>query len=132
MKKRVLLALALIFGTGLGAGMAAAEPIVGTWKTQPDDGSYAHVKIAPCGSAFCGVISKTFNDSGEYNSPNKGKKLVRDMKAKGGGAYEGKVWRPSNGKIYLGKAQISGSKMQLKGCVAGGLLCSKQTWTKIN
>jgi uncharacterized protein (DUF2147 family) len=114
-----------------GATAAYADPIIGTWKTQPDDGSYAHITIKPCGDAFCGVISKTFNSSGAYQSPTIGKKLVRNMKAKGNGAYEGKVWRPSNDKIYLGKAQVSGKTMKLKGCVAGGLICSKQTWTKI-
>ena len=81
---------------------------------------------------MCGTIARTFNDTGEYNSPNKGKQLVRNMAPKGGGAYEGKVWRPSNDKIYLGKMQLNGNKIKLKGCVAGGLICSSQTWTRVN
>lgn len=125
--KKLVLAAALT----LVAGIASADPVAGVWKTQPDDGSYAHVTLAPCGSNICGTISRTFNGSGEYNSPNKGKQLVRAMKPKGGGAYEGKVWRPSNDKIYLGKMQLNGNKIKLKGCVAGGLLCSSQTWTRV-
>jgi len=54
------------------------------------------------------------------------------MSPKGEGAYEGKVWRPSNDKIYFGKMQVGGKKLTLKGCVAGGLLCASQKWTKIN
>ncbi|WP_136439214.1 DUF2147 domain-containing protein [Pacificoceanicola onchidii] len=113
------------------AGMASADPAVGTWKTQVDDGAYAHVTISPCGANVCGVISRTFNASGEYNSPNKGKQLVRSMAPQGGGAYKGKVWRPSNNKIYTGKMQLSGNSLKLSGCVAGGLLCSSQTWSRI-
>jgi uncharacterized protein (DUF2147 family) len=54
------------------------------------------------------------------------------MEPKGGGKYEGKVWRPSNNKIYMGKMTLSGNKLKLQGCVAGGLLCSSQNWTRVN
>lgn len=127
MKKMILAAVAA-FGL---AGAAFADPIEGVWKTQPDDGSYAHITIKPCGDAFCGVISRTFNADGEYQSKNIGKKLVRNMKSVGGGSYEGKVWRPSNDKVYLGKADLNGNTMQLGGCIAGGLYCKKQTWKRV-
>lgn len=115
----------------MGAGAALADPVLGTWKTEVDDGSYAHIEMTQCGSNVCGTIARTFNSGGEYNSPNKGKQLVRNMAAKGGGSYAGKVWRPSNDKIYIGKMQLNGNTLKLKGCVAGGLLCSSQTWTRI-
>lgn len=115
----------------LASGAAFADPIEGLWQTQPDDGAYAHVQIAPCGANFCGTIVRTFNASGEYQSPNLGKQIVSNMAPKGNGAYEGKVWRPSNGKTYLGKIALNGTAMKLAGCVAGGLICAKQNWTKI-
>ncbi|MFY1706637.1 DUF2147 domain-containing protein [Tritonibacter scottomollicae] len=121
----------LAVSLGLAGAALAADPAEGTWKTQPDDGSYAHVAIAPCGSAVCGTIARTFNDSGEYKSPNLGKTLVIDMVPQGGGAYEGQVWRPSNNKIYIGKMDLNGDSLRLRGCVAGGLICSKQTWTRV-
>lgn len=123
--------LALVAALTMVAGAALADPIEGVWKTQPDDDAYAHIKMSPCGSEICGTIFRTFDDSGEYDSDNKGKQLVRNMAAQGGGAYRGKVWRPSNDKIYLGKMQLNGNKIQLKGCVAGGLICSSQTWTRV-
>ena len=110
---------------------ALADPAEGVWKTQVDDGAFAHVTISKCGSAVCGTISRTFNASGEYNSPNIGKQIVRSMKPLGGGQYEGKVWRPSNDKIYHGKIDLGGNSLKLAGCIAGRLLCSKQTWTRI-
>lgn len=125
--KRILAAIAVT----MLAGAAHADPIEGIWKTQVDDGAYAHVSIKPCGAAFCGTIIRTFNSSGEYKSENIGKQLVRSMKPSGGGKYKGKVWRPSNNKVYVGKADVKGKKMALSGCVAGGLICAKQSWTKI-
>ncbi|RNF34246.1 DUF2147 domain-containing protein [Paracoccus methylarcula] len=123
--------MAAAFLLGATAAAAAADPIEGVWQTQPDDGAFAHVTIAPCGNAFCGTISRTFKDKAEYASPNIGRQIVIDMAAKGGGNYEGKVWRPANNKIYMGKAQVSGEQMSLSGCVAGGLLCKSQTWVRI-
>ncbi|MEM9579899.1 MAG: DUF2147 domain-containing protein [Pseudomonadota bacterium] len=110
----------------------AADPVEGTWKTQVDDGAYAHVKMAPCGGALCGTIVRTFNSSGEYKSENIGKQIVRNMKPAGGGKYNGQVWRPANNKIYKGKLQLNGSKLQMSGCVVGGLICAKQTWARVN
>ncbi|WP_171173897.1 DUF2147 domain-containing protein [Ruegeria sp. HKCCD8929] len=126
--KRMILAAAM----GLGiAGTAMADPVLGTWKTQPDDGSYAHIEMQKCGAAVCGKIARTFNDGGEYKSPNIGKTLVIDMVPNGDGSYAGKVWRPSNDKIYIGKMNLSGDSLALRGCVAGGLICSKQNWSRV-
>lgn len=127
--KTILTALA---GLALSAGAAIAEPVLGTWKTEADDGAYAHIGMKRCGEMVCGTIDRTFNASGEYDSPNKGKVLVINMVPQGGGKYEGKVWRPSNDKIYLGKMNLNGDTLELKGCVAGGLLCSSQTWSRLN
>ena len=118
-------------GIALGAGAAMADPVLGTWKTEPDDGSFAHIQMAPCGPKICGVIARTFNASGEYQSPNLGKTLVIDMVAAGGGKYNGQVWRPSNNKIYTGKMTLSGNELALRGCVAGGLICLKQDWVRV-
>ena len=128
MKKVFGLAVGLVFS----AGMAMADPAVGMWKTEVDDGSYAHIKMTKCGANICGTIDRTFNSGGEYNSANKGKQLVRKMKPNGDGSYNGKVWRPSNDKIYIGKMTVSGNTLKLKGCVAGGLICSSQTWKRVN
>lgn len=114
------------------AGMAGADPLVGTWQTEVDDGAYAHVAIKPCGAALCGVIARTFKDGAEYQSENIGKTLVIDMKPLGDGDYEGEVWRPSNDKIYYGTIALSGDKLRLAGCVAGGLICAKQNWQRVN
>jgi uncharacterized protein (DUF2147 family) len=127
--RRVILGVAVALAL---PGAALADPVEGLWKTEVDDGKFAHVAMAPCGAAICGTIARTFDASGEYASPNLGKMLVIDMVPEGGGAYAGKVWRPSNDKIYIGKIALSGSELKLSGCVAGGLICSKQVWTRVD
>lgn len=121
----------LAAGFALAAGAASADPIEGIWQTQPDEGAFAHVTIAPCGPAYCGTISRTFKDGAEYQSPNLGRQIVIGMAPQGGGAYEGRVWRPANDKVYNGKASVAGDRMSLAGCVAGGLICKSQTWVKV-
>ncbi|KAA2312053.1 DUF2147 domain-containing protein [Pseudooceanicola sediminis] len=114
----------------LTAGAALADPVEGIWQTQVDDGAYALVTIAPCGPAFCGVISRTFNDGGEYDSENKGKPLVWDMMAAGGGDYrDGKIWQPSTGKVYRSKMALEGDLLKVSGCI--GPICKKQTWARV-
>lgn len=122
---------AAVMAMGFAGAAFAADPALGTWQTQPDDGAYAHVNMTQCGTAVCGTIARTFNASGEYKSPNLGKQLVIGMQPDGSGNYAGKVWRPSNNKIYIGKMDVSGNTLKLSGCVAGGLICSKQTWSRI-
>lgn len=128
---RLRLAAAAALSFAALATAAHADPIEGVWQTEVDDGSYALVTIAPCGNAFCGTISRTFNASGEYESPNKGKQIVRSMVPADGGRYNGQVWRPSNDKVYRGKIELNGNRMKLSGCVAGGLLCASQNWVKV-
>lgn len=115
----------------LSATAAAADPIEGVWQTQPDDGYFAHVTIAPCGGAFCGTITRSYQGNQQIESPKVGRQIVIDMAPQGGGNYTGKVWRPSNDKIYSGKAAVTGDRMSLSGCVAGGLICKSQTWARV-
>ncbi len=127
--KRLMTSVALVLVSA--TGVSAADPVEGVWQTEVDDGAYALVTIAPCGPNLCGVISRTFNADGEYASENIGKTLVIDMAPKGGGKYEGQVWRPSNNKIYIGKMDLSGDRIKLRGCVADGLPCSSQNWIRV-
>ena len=61
MKRLVLGTLAAI----AMAGTAAADPVLGVWKTEPDDGAYGHVEMSMCGAAICGILIRSFDDTGE-------------------------------------------------------------------
>ena len=127
--KKLFLGLILTILTALPA--LAADPVLGLWKTDVDDGAYAYVDIHMCGEKICGTIVRTFNSDGEYKSENIGKDILLGMVPQGNGKYVGEVWRPSNGKIYVGKLVLNGDKLKMKGCIAGGLICKSSNWTRV-
>lgn len=128
------LAAGMAIASGL-ASMAAADPAAGVWRTEPGDtGGYLHVAVAPCGAAVCGTIQAAFSkdgsEQGDYE--HKGKRMIWDMQGEGGGSYSGgKIWAPDSGKTYASKMSLSGKALTVKGCVAGGLICRGQTWTRV-
>jgi len=125
--KTLILAATLAFAAGTAA---SADPVLGTWKTQVDDGAYAHVKMSVCGGKICGTIARTFNNSGEYKSGNIGKRLVWDMAPDGKGGYGGgRIWQPSTGKEYRSKMALAGNALNVSGCV--GPICKKQVWSRV-
>lgn len=123
---------AVLAGLMLVGAPALADPIEGNWQTEVDDGFYAIIEMSPCGEAYCGIIARTFDAEGEFQGADIGKQLVIDMVPKGEGEYRGSVWRPSNDKIYVGKMRLNGDSVRLRGCVAGGLICSGQTWQRVD
>ncbi|MEX0284618.1 MAG: DUF2147 domain-containing protein [Paracoccaceae bacterium] len=114
----------------------AADPAEGLWKTaEGEEGGYLHVQIGACGNALCGTIAKAFDASGQSSGDYEhlGKRLIWDMQAKGDGSYSGgKVWAPDTDKTYRSKMSLSGNKLTVKGCVAGGAICRGQDWTRLN
>jgi len=109
---------------------AFADPAEGIWKTQVDDGAYAHIKMSACGNKLCGVIARTFNSDGEYKSQNLGKKLVWDMEPLGGGSYgNGSIWQPSKDRVYSSTMELSGNKLVVVG--HWGPFKKSQTWTRV-
>ncbi|WP_417525343.1 DUF2147 domain-containing protein [Marinovum sp.] len=114
---RAVLAGALILGL---AGMAGADPLVGLWASPPDGkGQTGIVQIKPCGPAFCGTLIKAFDPKGkQIVTKNVGKRLLWDMKPKGGGLYGGRVHVPIFGKDFPAEVRLTGNQMTVKGCAA--------------
>ncbi len=126
--KRFIIAAAM--GVAM-AGSVLAEPVLGTWQTQVDDGAYAYVKFEPCGAALCGSVTRTFDGSGEIQSSIIGRNLVSNMKADGGGAYSGgTIWQPSKDREFKSKMELSGDTLNVSGCF--GPICKKQTWSRVD
>lgn len=117
----------------LGAGAAMADPVFGTWKTEPgDDGNFALVEIGACGSQICGVLGQAFDASGNrIESSNIGKRMIWDMAGQGGGQYGGgKIWAPDRDRTYNSRMSLSGDVLEVSGCVLG--ICRSQNWTRAN
>lgn len=124
--------MAAVFAGVMGAGAAwAADPVFGMWQTQPDKGVYYHVEMQAYGAKICGVFRQKFENGAKVGSDVIGKNAMFDMVATADGAYEGKAWKPSNGKTYNGSGKLNGNSLKIGGCVLGGLICSKQTWKRL-
>lgn len=100
----------------LSAGAAFADPIEGTWKTEPGESA----AIEPCGDAFCIKVT-----TGKHAGKQIGK-----MSPNGANAYKGTITDPTEDKTYNGSGKVSGKTLTLKGCVAA-IFCKSQTWSKL-
>lgn len=116
--RRTIMAAVLVI---MGAGGAMAEPLLGTWRTAPDDnGNTGLIEVAPCGAQICGTLVKSFDGAGkELSSPNNGKMIISETVASGGGAYKGKVWSPDRDKTYNSRLELAGDTLKVSGCVLG-------------
>lgn len=126
--RHIFLATALT----LLAGAAAADPVLGTYQTQPgDEGNFIHVEMYQCDDTICGVIRKAFNGAGQQiDSDSVGKRMIWAMQANGDGSYsKGKIWAPDRNKTYNSKMSLSGNTLEVSGCVLG--ICRGQTWNRV-
>jgi uncharacterized protein (DUF2147 family) len=133
--KQAILAACGLFLLAVPAQAQIADPS-GTWVTQSGD---TRVRIARCGTEYCGTIASSTYQKDVNNADPKlrdrnivGVRMIWDLKPDGGG-YTGQLYNPQDGKTYTGKLKLtSANTLQLSGCVFGGLVCRAQTWTKGN
>ena len=143
--KRHLLAAAALLTLATSHGALAADPN-GVWLTQTGT---SRIRVADCGGALCGTIiwlkepndadtkkpktDKNNSDAAKRSRPLIGVQIVLGMKPAGEDKWTGQVYNAEDGKTYSGNLMFSGgNSLQLQGCALGGLVCKKQTWTKVN
>ncbi|MGE4373180.1 MAG: DUF2147 domain-containing protein [Xanthobacter sp.] len=129
----------LLLGTALLAAPAVARAesaLSGLWYTQSGE---TQVRFAPCGKAICGTIAWLKTPRKDTSNPDAAKRdrslvgtqLVYGLMPAGNGKWNGKLYNYENGKTYSGSLQLKGAdKLELSGCVMGGLLCRSQTWSR--
>jgi uncharacterized protein (DUF2147 family) len=73
---------------------------------------------------------RVFNGVGEIKSQDVGTQMVWEMRPEGGGAYmDGKIRRPSTGKVYNSKMTMNGDTLKVSGCI--GPICKGQNWSRL-
>jgi uncharacterized protein (DUF2147 family) len=139
---RSLLAVAFVSLAAVGSA-AAADP-TGNWTTE---GGRSQVRIASCGAALCGTlvslrepndpatgkakVDRNNADTAKRTRPLIGVAIVLDMKPNGPDKWAGQVYNAEDGKTYSGYITLpSANELKLQGCMAGGLICKTQTWTR--
>lgn len=130
-----LLAGALLLGATVAANAASID---GVWLSESGK---TKIKMAPCGAKYCGTIVWVQGpETKDVKNPDESKRdrnlvgllMVYDMVVDGDG-YKGSLYNYDDGKTYTGKLKADGAdKLQLSGCVLGGLICRTSTWTRTN
>ena len=108
---------ALLLGASMVAlaGPVHAGGLEGTWL-RPKTGKL--VQSYACGGGLGLKVIET------------GKVIMCGAKHKGGGTYEGTLTSTEDGNQYAGTVTMGGSKLNLAGCVLGGLICKNETWSR--
>jgi uncharacterized protein (DUF2147 family) len=130
---RLIIAMGLL----LAAAPASAQRLspAGTWLSQTGD---TRVRIAPCGGQLCGTIAWVKSPGKDVHNPDpaqRGRDLVGlrmiTMSPSGADQWKGTLYRYTDGQTFSGSMKMTGQNtMELSGCVAGGLICRSQTWTR--
>ncbi len=130
MKKRLLVGLTI---AALGLAMPAmADPVLGNWRTAPDDNDNTGiVEITFCDDRICGRLIEARDSAGQpMSSPNVGRLIVWDMEPRGGGRYRnGRVWAPDRDQTYSARMELSGDRLSVSGCVL--LFCREAVWQRV-
>jgi uncharacterized protein (DUF2147 family) len=119
-----------------GPALAQSGDPSGVWLSQSGE---TRVKIARCGSVYCGTIVASKQEK-DTNNPDPAKRhqslvgvrMITDIAPSGGG-FSGQLYNFQDGKTYTGKLKLVGPKaLELSGCVLGGLFCRSQPWSRVN
>jgi uncharacterized protein (DUF2147 family) len=140
-------ALAIASFTGVAHANPAPAPRtsepLGMWLT---DGSKGRVRISRCGDALCGDLAWLREPLDESGQPKKdrhnadatkrgrpliGVPILMSMKRDGERRWTGSIYNAEDGKTYTAYLTIeSEAQLRVEGCVLGGMICRKQTWTR--
>ena len=117
----------------------------GIWLTQGQD---AHIQVSRCGAGVCGRIvwlrepndPKTNQPHVDDKNPNPalqkrsimGLSILIGMRPSGPSKWSGQIYNADDGKTYIAHVTANDNgTLEVKGCVAGGMLCGGETWTKV-
>jgi len=103
----------------------AADPY-GTW-VRPSTGTT--VSFYSCGGGLCAKIVGVKDPA---KKDTVGKVIMSGAKKTGENKWEGNLLNTDNGNTYSGYVTLDGGGLKLEGCALGGVLCSGETWRRVN
>lgn len=110
--------------------LPALADITGSWKSEVnDEGKQISVEIFNCGEQVCGKVTDVHNSD---NTSIIGTEIIEGMKKKSDKKYSGgRIYAPDTKKWYKSKIKVQDpDTLKVSGCVAGGLICRGQIWTR--
>jgi uncharacterized protein (DUF2147 family) len=118
------------------AAPAAANELIGDWRTAPDDnGNTGLIRVVQCGTSLCGTLVQAFDASGAVmQSDNVGRQLIWSTNpTTNAGEYVGMLYSPDRDREYRSRLQLTGDSLSVSGCVMGGAVCREGgVWQRVN
>jgi uncharacterized protein (DUF2147 family) len=123
------------------APVAAADPVVGRWKTETRGGV---VEIQRCGPSVCGRLLTSEHlrtnpnlrdannkDAALRSRPLRNLQILSGFRWSGGAWDGGRIYNAEDGRTYTAKITVTDpNTLKLRGCVFVPL-CKTQTWTRV-
>jgi len=127
--------LAMLAAGAVTSTARAADP-AGLWLTETGS---SRIRIAPCGSGFCGTIVSAPGKGLDAKNPDPALRSrsvvgvqILDARQPDGSGFSGSLYNPNDGKTYSGSLRLTGpNSVEVSGCVMS-VFCKRQTWTRIN
>lgn len=124
---RLISAATAALSLALGATAAHAADPFGTW-VRPSTG--ATVSFYDCGGKLC---AKIVGQKDPAKKDTIGKVIMSGAAKTGANTWKGNLLNTDNGQTYAGVVTLESAKaLKLEGCVLGGVICTGETWTKVN
>lgn len=136
---RALFSLGLsVLAVSFAAPPALANNAFGVWR-HPENESL--VRTYKCSSRLCAKIIEVRDPSRkDMHNPNpdlrsrpiEGIIIMNGARKTGANTWEGQLYNTRDGKTYSGAVTLkSPQKLELEGCVLGGLFCKGVTWSRV-
>lgn len=128
MKQILAKAASVLLAVAVPTSASAQATLAGQWRNP--HGTVV-VRVAPCGGAYCGIISWASAKNREKgNTP--GTRVLTDLRPVAEGVYKGSAYDPKhdlNGTATV--RQAGPNVMIVRGCAVLGLMCREQRWTRV-
>ncbi len=122
--RKALLCIAAATALSAPTAARAADPIYGVWVREghPDD----KLEFYDCAGKLCAKGLEPLPDG----SP--APEVLRSAAKTAPNKWEGDLFNPENGKIYIGKIALdSPTSLTMTGCLVA-FLCQSETWTRVS
>ncbi|SFV35151.1 hypothetical protein SAMN05216456_2080 [Devosia crocina] len=151
----VIAACLLVVPTLAQVAISPSSPIEGVWRAA----LLSEVTIAPCGTGFCGYLTKIvvpseglsaketevalsmspeqFFDERNADPALRSRPMLglHMLSLRPGGKphiFDGEIYNPQDGKTYSGYVEMTGpDAMRLNGCVLYNVICRGEDWVRV-
>ncbi|MEM1050471.1 MAG: DUF2147 domain-containing protein [Pseudomonadota bacterium] len=133
--KTLLTAASLVIFTSPAIAQELSPEDLGTWRNKSNS---VHIQVTQCGEyTRCGTVvwanEKAKRDAAKGGTENLvGTQMLRKFREGKKGKWKGKAYVADIGKEFSGTIQpLDYNTIEVKGCIAGGLICKTQIWTRV-